>query len=138
MPKNDEFSGLFDMASKAQKKKQEEPQKVRELPPEFIQQDIGTAFERYKKMHDEIKNKVESAYEEAHLSPHKLQEYVSDPTHFSATDWPQIQKTKRELDEKLKGLLPQKSEEEEKAEGVTKEKRTKQGFVSRKRWLSMH
>lgn len=138
MPKNDEFSGLFDMASKAQKKKKEEPQKMRELPPEFIQQDIEAAFERYKKMHDEIKNKIENAYEEAHVSPLKFKEYVSDPTHFSATDWPQIQKTRRELDEKLEEMLPQKSEAEEKTEGVPKEKRTKQGFVSKKRWLSMH
>ncbi|MDB6081476.1 MAG: hypothetical protein JWO53_748, partial [Chlamydiia bacterium] len=99
---------------------------------------IDAAFERCKKMHDELKNKVEDAFEKAKINPRLFQEYVSTPTNFAQADWSAIQKTRQEIKKKLDDLLPKKTEEEETPGVVSKEKRKKTTFLSKKRWLSMH
>jgi len=105
-------SSLFDLASKQQKKKAQiapdvEPKK--EEPPSLVEQpsailtvdEIAATFQRCKEMHDELKTKVESTYEEAKISPRKIQQYLSNPTHFAKKDWDELQKTKKQYEEKL-------------------------------------
>ena len=63
MAQEERFSSLFDMASKKQKKKQEEPARP-EIPTTFpAGQDLKVEFERCKEMYQEIKNKIENNLE---------------------------------------------------------------------------
>jgi hypothetical protein len=149
MPKEEGSSSLFDLASKQQKKKAEitpqiEPKK--EEPPSLVEQssailsadEIAATFQRCKEMHDELKTKIENSYEEVKISPRKIKEYMSNPTHFASKDWEELQKTKKQYDEKLKQLLPEGTELEPKEEQGQDKKKIKSSFMSRKRWLSMH
>ena len=149
MPKEEGSSSLFDLARKQQKKKAEiapkaEPNKEESpslaAPPSasLAADEIAATFQRCKEMHDELKNKIESSFEEANLSPRKVEEYMSNPTHFAAKDWEELQKTKKQYDEKLKQFLPEGMELEPKEEQDKEKKKIKSSFMSRKRWLSMH
>ena len=151
MPKEEGSSSLFDLARKQQKKKADSASQVeskKEEPPSLVSppatllttDEVAAAFQRCKEMHDELKTKIETSYEEANISPRKIQEYMSNPSHFASKDWEEMQKTKKQYDEKLKQFLPQGMELESKEEeGQDKEKKKiKSSFMSRKRWLSMH
>ena len=139
-----EFSNLFDLASKKKKKEAEPEGKKGPSTPvgtsyeEFkIGDDMNAAFERYKKMHDEIKTTLEDAYEKAKVSPKQIADFFSEPRHFDAAQWRAVQVTKKEVAQKIGELLPKKSEEES-PEKEEKVKKTKSGLISKKRWLSMH
>jgi len=131
----EEFSSLFDLASK--KKKKEEQISAPAVPQEIkSDEDVKNVFTRYKKIHDEIKETLESAFEKAHVSPKQVEEFFSEPQRFETIEWRAINATKNEVKKKLENLLPKK--EEKTAEQEEKVKKTKGGFISKKRWLSMH
>jgi len=139
MEKKEKFSSLFDVASSTQKKKAKETEKPAERPrgEPLPLENLETAFARYKEMHDEIKAKIEDAFEQAKISPNKVREYFSTPTNFPSAVWREVVETKQELKEKLDSLLPKRSEEEEKEPEVQLKKKTKTGFTSKKRWMQM-
>mgnify|MGYP003393349311 CR=1 FL=1 len=159
MSKDADSGSLFDLAKKLQKKKGQEPAKKEEgkgpaatITPSSAQiisakaspEERQSTFERMKKMHDEIQNKIEQAFESAKISPRQIKTYTENPTHFPAKDWEEIQKTKKVLKEKLEQLVPgtllAKEGEEGAPEVSEKEKlkKAKSGLLSRRRWLSTH
>lgn len=149
MPQEEEgYSSVFDVASKLPKKKslekagtapKEEGQVVSHEEGSFPVEDLGVQFARYKKMHNEIKSKVENTFEKANMSPSQVKEYLSSPSQFSSKAWSEVQSTKKEFDQKLEQLVPQKAdkEKEKKEESEDKAKPKKGGLVSKKRWLPM-
>ena len=140
----EESSSLFDLAGKMQKKK-EPPKEVERAAVERVplsNEDLQATFERCRKMHEEIKNRVESAYDQAKVSPRRIQEYVNDPKHFPEKVWKEIQATKNQYEEQLKKIRSEfvKAGAEAEGESLKKEKvkQSKGTFISRKRWLSTH
>ncbi len=157
MSKDAESSSLFDLAKKLQKKKEREPVKKEEgladtvipssaqvISPKASPEERQSVFTRMKKMHEEIKNKIEQAFESAKISPRQMKTYTENPAHFPAKDWEEIQKTKKMLNEKLAKLAPGGSETKEVGTDIPEEsekeklKKAKSGLLSRRRWLSTH
>jgi len=139
MGQEEQFSSLFDMASKKQKKKQEEARRPEISLEPLSSEDLQAEFERCKEMYQQMKSKIENAYEQAKVSPRQIKDFLDNPTHFSAKEWRQIQKEKDEYAQKLRELLPPTGDQEMKPEeNDSSRQKTPKGFVSKKRWLSMH
>jgi hypothetical protein len=134
MAQDEQFSGLFDMASKKQGKKEKEiafskkPMSEKEIQEEFL---------RCKTMYEEIKIKIEGAYKNAEVTPKQVQDYLAEPSHFSEGEFEQVQKMRKENKVKLGQLLPKNPEAEMKPQEGGEKTKSPKGFVSKKRWLSM-
>ena len=151
------YSSLFDMAGKGPKKKPEQKEeaekkaegekKIPEGVPEIkTPEDMKAAFEHAKKMHDELKRKIDSAYEKANISPRQVKEYIDNPKHFQQSVWNAIEKTKKEIQEKLQKLMPRgpaEKEEEQPPEAPPEGKKPPPkkpkggGLTGKRRWLTM-
>jgi hypothetical protein len=142
MPKEEGFSGLFDIVSRREKKKkkeQEEKAPLVQIPEKEKLPPIGNldeTMEKYKKMHDELKSGIEDSFSKAGLTPKKVEEYYSNPARFTLKAWREIQSAKEELEEKLERLLPGGRRVKKTEEKETKKPTKRQ--LERKRWLSMH
>lgn len=135
MPRKEEFIGLFDIASQMKKNKTtaKAPGLEKEKKAPLSQEEMQALFQRCKKMHDEIQEKIEAACEKAHLSPKQIHEYINNPENFQSDEWAALIKKKRELEAKLRAFQGEVPE----AVPKEKQKRAKGGYADKTKWISM-
>ena len=143
MSTGEDSSGLFDLISKAGKKKREET--IKEERPMPTKEDreryanTREAFLRCKKLHDDLKKNIDEAYAKAHIKPQQVTEFFSNPANFSPRAWRKIQEAKARYRTQFGKFFPKGALEAKKPEDQPKkkQKRSKKGYAGRKQWLSM-
>lgn len=140
MRESEKAGSLFELAGRG--KKQKEQVKAHEVLPlpkvpdnYVLEENMEDVFKKFEKMHEEIKEKIENAYDKEQINLREINELMSNPKNFTSQEWKELEKMKREYEEKLQQLektVPEKElQKEEKA-------KTKGSCVTKKGWLSMH
>lgn len=138
MPQKEEFLGLFDIANQMKKKKIKEKTSIEKEPKAVLSsEEIQVAFQKCKQQYEEIKQKIETVFDKAKVSPRQLHEYLKNPSNFTEQDWMVICKQRKELEGKLKEELEAIRGETPKPEKQEKQKRAKKGFSEKNRWIPM-
>lgn len=127
---------VFDMASKKAKEEkavEEKAASIESFKPFEKNEDIAKAFEKYKKLHEDIKNRIETEYKEANISQEKVREFIDATNELPEADQNRIKQVKQENQRKLKNLLPKKGESKK---DLVQKKEKKKGVV-KKGWMPM-
>lgn len=133
------YSSLFDAVSEMEQDKaiKKEMSEAGDAEVELAQ-----SFDRCKRLHQLMHDKVEQALSKNSLSPKMLQDYFSTPDNFTKEQWGLISDQKEEVERQLHELVPvfeELSEEEiakRKIAAAKKEYKPK-GMQVKSRWIPM-
>lgn len=97
------YSGLFDAVSEM-----EQDKSIKKEMGEANDSDVGLAqsFDRCKRLHQLMHDKVEQALSRNSLSPKMLSDYFSTPDNFTKEQWGLIEDQKEEVERQLHELVP--------------------------------
>jgi len=142
------LSNIFEAAAGKDRKKKSEESQIAMPAPSLeelrSQDDLEAQYARCKQYSEEIKKKINKAYEEVKISPRDIKKYLETPQNFSDSQWKAITKTKNELDSKLAALVkkqePPESPPELPPDGAPadvtpKSPKPKRGFTTKKTWI---
>ncbi len=132
----EEYTNVFDAASKLGKKKATEASKV---PPAVQQkltdEEMKESFDRCKKLYELIADTIDRALTEKKLSFSALEEYFNTSNNFNDEQWRLIQSEKKKVQQQLKELVAVRERSESK-KAEKKETKPKSMQV-KSRWISM-
>lgn len=106
------------------------------LPKNDENQEI---INRIRRMSEELEAKLDNVYKETGLSENQLQEYLSDPRHFTPGTWEKIELVKKRFGIKMWDALglSYKKRKIQLEEKNTKERKAKT-LGERRKWIPIH
>ena len=149
MGQDKDFSNIFEAAQKMKKQpdaqKEQQPIAFPAALEKSEDEDLEEQFARCKGYHQSLKKEIEASYEEQGISPEDIRRYLDTPTNFAERDWKMIEKTRKELEQKLRAMIDKEnppgdssSPGDQPLPDKPKPARPKGGFIGKKNWISMH
>lgn len=88
---------------------------------------------------DEVEEQIDKLYSQMGFSKKTLTDYLSNPQNFSETQWNYLSRYRKEMEDKIWGMLDEKGKKELKTKQEIKKGKAAKGKTigGRKNWISM-
>ncbi|KAF3362200.1 hypothetical protein PHSC3_001267 [Chlamydiales bacterium STE3] len=99
--------------------------------------DVSQAFEKMKKLHNELNKEIDKAFQISGRDPREVDEYFNEASNFSSKEWISLQERKESLEQHISGLSSSELKEKKKKKQTLKmsKDRKSKTLGARKNWL---